>query len=221
MSFRELIHQEDPYDQWLSLSPINLQGWGSEDENFKRVIDEVQPKFIIEIGSWLGASAIHMARLIVERDMDDDYYSRPDLEIVCVDTWLGSEEFWYDFDDDTRYGTLRLSHGYPLVYYTFLQNVKELGFAREITPFPATSAIAANVFKHYEIKADLIYVDGSHEYHDVLRDLQDYWSILRDGGIMFGDDFFTFVEVGKAVIQFCSENNLVYEHTERQWIIRK
>ena len=57
-----------------------------------------------------------------------------------------------------------------------------------IAPFPTTSAIAARYFRDLGIKSDLIYIDGSHDYDDVLADLQDYYKLLSSKGWMFGHD---------------------------------
>ena len=37
---------------------------------------------------------------------------------------------------------------------------------------------------------DFVYLDGNHHYEFVLRDLQDYASRLKPGGLLFGHDFF-------------------------------
>lgn len=47
----------------------------------------------------------------------------------------------------------------------------------------------------------MVYVDGSHAYRDVLRDLHDYWPLVREGGALFGDDI-TWPSVSRAVSEF-------------------
>lgn len=44
---------------------------------------------------------------------------------------------------------------------------------------------------HNTTKFDYIYVDARHDYKGVLRDLEDWWPLLREGGIMAGHDFVT------------------------------
>jgi hypothetical protein len=53
----------------------------------------------------------------------------------------------------------------------------------------------------------MIYIDGSHEYWDVILDLTNYWPLLRDEGVMFGDDW-TCGDVKRAVTDFVNQNNL-------------
>ena len=218
---RPLLHTVDPYEGFPYPSyPVDVWGWGSEDPIFEQVIREVRPKVIFEIGSWLGASAIHMASILKDLGIV--------AEIVCIDTWLGSCEFWNTHDndirrtairdDETRYTALRLRHGYPSVYYQFLANVMQRCHQDTITPFPQTSSAAAEWFTRKKLTADAIYVDGSHSYEDVLADLKAYWPLLRKGGIMWGDDLDTCTDVRKAL----DAVRIGYETPDnRKWIIRK
>ena len=51
------------------------------------------------------------------------------------------------------------------------------------------------------VLADAIYIDASHEYLDCKTDMEAYWELLRDGGIMFGDDY-DWPGVKRAVDEF-------------------
>jgi predicted O-methyltransferase YrrM len=52
-------------------------------------------------------------------------------------------------------------------------------------PMPMPSSMACKIVE----PAQLIYIDGSHEYEDVKADCRNYWPLLQEGGVMFGDDF--------------------------------
>lgn len=189
---RKLIHAVDPY---LGFDPYNravdLQGWGGHPEFFERVVANTyesakchrhkRSMIIVEVGTWKGKSAIAMAdacrRLGIE------------AQIICVDTWLGATEFWTKHDDQKRYKSLGLVNGYPTVYYQFLTNVMQRGYRDVITPLPQTSTNAARMFQKFDIKADLVYVDASHEYSDVSDDISWWTSRLNVGGVIFGDDY--------------------------------
>lgn len=187
-------------------------GWGSDSPNFERILTQVKPKLVVEVGSWLGASACHMAS-IMQRSFSN-------WEIVCVDTWLGSSEMWRDKNDETRYGQLNLVHGYPSVYYQFLQNVVNSGWRSHITPCPMPSLQAARLFSQWKIHPDVVYLDASHDYEDVLADLRAWYPLARD--VIFGDDLYTFTDVNKALDSFCAEAGVSYREVEgRQWVITK
>lgn len=167
--------------------PVDLQGWGSDSPVFKELIEELRPRLIIEVGTWKGASALHMAGICDALDLD--------TRIVCVDTWLGAYEFiGADGERD-----LLPKYGYPSVYYQFLANVVKVGQQRRIIPFPQTSLIASRYLWHHQIRADLIYIDGSHDERDVYADICAYWPLLRPRGVLFGDDYDSFEDVRKAV----------------------
>ena len=43
-----------------------IQGWNSNNPAFRELIEKKRPKVIIEVGTWLGASAINMAAICKE-----------------------------------------------------------------------------------------------------------------------------------------------------------
>ncbi len=191
--------------------PSDLRGWDSQAPIFREVIEEVKPKVIIEVGSWLGASAIHMASICEELN----------TTILCVDTWLGSLEMWlYPHDPEHQSDALKLKFGYPQLYYTFLSNITRAGYQSKIIPYPMTSRIAAQYFTYHNFKADLIYIDASHDYKSVKDDLYAYWPLLNDNGILFGDDY-TWNSVQLAVHHFSDSISRVVTGTQRHYIIRK
>lgn len=53
---------------------------------------------------------------------------------------------------------------------------------------------ASHVVGHNGIQADVIHIDGGHDYIAVMNDLTAWWRILRPGGILIVDDY---VEEGK------------------------
>lgn len=174
----------------LELLPPDPQGWGSEHRVFSDLVATTRPEVIIEVGTWKGASAITMAKACQSEGLN--------TKIYCVDTWLGAVEFWTDFAH-TPERNLMQKNGYPSIYYQFLSNVVHAGLQDIIIPIPNTSAIATKILKAMGVKAQLIYIDGSHDYEDVKADIRAYRELLAPGGIMFGDDFKHFADVERAV----------------------
>lgn len=185
--------------------PLDLSGWGSDAPIFGQLIDELRPRLIVEVGSWKGASAIHMARQCDALDLD--------TRIVCVDTWLGAYEFLGS--DGER--DLKPIYGYPQIYYQFLANVVQTGQQQRIIPFPQTSLIAARYLAQHQVKADLIYIDGSHDEVDVAMDIRSYWPLLRRGGVLFGDDY----DCWEGVRQGVADSGRTFEVLDgRYWVMR-
>lgn len=210
---RQLLHKSDPYEGFdFQALPLDAHGWGGQSPAFRELITEAKPRLIIEVGTWKGASALEMAGVARELGLS--------TQIVCVDTWLGALEFWTDQTDPERYLSLRLRHGYPSVYYQFLANVCHKGFQKEIVPFPQTATTAASWFRHYGIIADMIYVDASHEEEDVYEDLCNYWGLVSNDGILFGDDY-VWEGVRRAVHRFAKEEGKEVLFVADKWILRK
>ena len=178
-----LIHPVSPYQGFdIAAFKPDLQGWNSVDPIFESVLGKLKPKRIVEVGSWKGLSAIHMASLLKKSELRD-------FEILCVDTWLGSYEHWLERDDPMYFDSLRLKHGFPRLYEQFLANVLITGHADVITPFPLASGQAAMFLRLKNVEFDLIYIDGAHDEAGVKADLDAYWPLLRSGGVMLGDDY--------------------------------
>jgi hypothetical protein len=196
-----LYRGQDIYKDFIPDDDPDLQGWGSDDPIFSRLIERLAPALIVEVGTWKGRCAINMAKKI--RDMGLS------CEIICVDTWLGSTEHWLATAERQSWrDSLRLQHGYPQLYRTFLSNVITHGCQNYITPIPLPSDSAFVLLKQFGIVADLIYIDASHEYDSAFRDLSSYWQILKEGGILIVDDYAHWPEVARAVDQFASDLKL-------------
>lgn len=186
---------------------VDVHGWNSDHPYFAKLIAEVNPALIIEVGTWKGRSAINMAELSKGRmgmcEVSGASVPMPP-PIVCVDTWLGGIDHYLSKQpiDDRRLD----AHGSPRLYELFLKNVAGTPHAGRIHPLRQTSNNAAKILAHQKIVADLIYIDGSHEYDDVYADLCAYVPLLSESGRIFGDDFRSFPGVFAAVVRFAHEN---------------
>lgn len=182
----------------LDILPLDMQGWNGDKPIFRELINEVKPTTIVEIGTWKGQSAINMGKICKELGLN--------TKIYCIDTWLGSLEFWYGLND-TKERDLMLKNGYPNIYYQFLSNVVHNSLQDVIIPVPLPSSIGIKLLAKLGIKADLIYIDGSHDYEDVLSDIMLSEKILNIHGKMFGDDYYNWVDVRRAVNTYVNHRN--------------
>lgn len=212
-SLMEAIHGCDIYQGFdFHNHPDDPSGWGGDSPAFAEILKESKPELIIEVGTWKGASALNMAGIL-------DNLELPDTRILCIDTWLGALEFRADLADSKRFQALECHHGYPSVYYRFLANVCHAGQQNRIIPFPFPSTTAALWLLRTDVRADLIYIDGSHEEEDVYQDLIDYAALLTPGGTLFGDDW-AWTGVRNAVTRFAQERNKSISHLHDKWLIR-
>ena len=182
---------------------VDLQGW-IDKENFETVFiqslteDKDRELVIVEVGTWKGLSATTMADILKNKG-----YSN--FRIVCIDTWLGAQEFWTDRKGGIR--DLKCVNGYPSIFYTFTKNVKKLGHDDVICPLPLSSSEASYVLDYYKIKPDIIYIDAAHEYEAVKNDMALYAPLVKDGGVLMGDDYH-WRGVSKAVNEFGNCKNI-------------
>lgn len=200
MRVRDALFDVSPYEN-LDLAGIepDLQGWRSDSYILTDAIERLRPALVLEIGSWKGRSAVNMARRCKELGLA--------TEIVCIDTWLGCKEHWLRRDAE-HYGSLKLKNGFPMLYWTFLRNVVEHDVQDVITPLPLPSDTAYYVLKNSNVTADMIYIDGAHEYDSVTRDLTLYWELLSDDGILVGDDYVGWDGVTRAANDFARARKL-------------
>ena len=69
-----------------------------------------------------------------------------------------------------------------------LVNLRRAGIAPLVEPVRLTSQAARSRFEGMAV--DVLFVDGSHEYQDVLRDIDDWTPLLRPGAIVALNDPF-------------------------------
>ena len=120
---------------------------------------------ILEIGTYEGGCAIYFLK----------YLKKSSLQVV--DTWSG--EF--------SKGTLDKNINFNTVENNFDYNT--VNFKSRIKKYKGSSQDFFNQRKKDDENFDLIFVDGSHHYNDVINDANESWLVLKKGGIMIFDDF--------------------------------
>lgn len=210
---RSVLYPQDPYAGIeVGQAPPEIQGWDSQHPLFGELIRGMRPRRIIEVGTWLGASAIHMAELCKREGLGE-------VEIACVDTWLGAAEHWLD---PALKEKLCLKNGRPAIYEQFLKNVIGTQNTDIITPLPLPASQAAIILRQTGFVADMVYIDGAHNYHDVIADCRNYFKLVRPGGVIFGDDFAAgHFGVVRAVAEFAEEIEQDLKFAGRKWLLEK
>lgn len=179
-----------------------VRGWDSTENVFKNLILETKPEVVLELGSFLGASAIHIANVSKELGFNP--------QIFCIDDFRG----WLDLT------LVPKINGHSMLLYQFMQNVKFFGFEDNIMPLPVSVSIGTLNLCHWGIKADLIEVDASHDFHSVWMDLHMAHVLLSPKGVMFGHDIVK-SEVKRAVKLFAELNGYMVERQGKHWVYRK
>ncbi len=154
----------------------------------------VKPKKMIEIGSWYGDSAFAFLESSFELGLQ--------LEILCIDTWLGSLEHWNNSFPNSNWSqdSLLLSDGEPKIFDEFLKRKNQSSFKEQIYVLRCQSSHAEFEIRKNWADVDLAYIDGSHESVDVKNDLA-LLSKVNPNIVLSGDDF-DWTTVRFAVLKF-------------------
>jgi predicted O-methyltransferase YrrM len=174
-----------PYNRFLNNNISknrDIANWQYQDSipTFSRFITEVRPNVIIELGSFLGWSAINMAKICKQNGLN--------TKILCIDTWLGSVEHWRTDMCNSLGSYNYFADGTSVMYDEFCKNVISHDAQDYIIGLPNTTKNMYKILTWLNVSADVIYVDASHEYDDVMDDLKMYYNLLKPNGYIFGDD---------------------------------
>jgi hypothetical protein len=230
---RRHLHDVSPYEDFDSRTiPLDLHGFGQNAQLFNDLTRELKPNLIVEVGTWYGKSAATWGQAVIQSNAAENKRGG----VLCIDTWLGAREMWEHHGGGASawwsrskvptselaisHGRLMMKNGYPQFYYQFLANMVHLGLKDVIVPFPTTSAIGGRFLRGHGYTAEIIYIDGSHEYEDVSGDLSLYWDSLASGGALVGDDIWI-DDVRRAVFEFANNRGLKVNDAHPCWFIRK
>lgn len=132
---------------------------------------------VLEIGSWAGQSAILWATVMREHQCEG--------RVFCVDPWqpfASSEHTGINTTPTLMSAIARRDKIFPL----FWHNVSSEGFAKKIIPLRGKSNDVLRIL--HPGSFDLVFVDGSHAYSDFMNDLILASPLVKEGGILCGDD---------------------------------
>lgn len=175
-----ILRGYDPFGGFpRSLYGQDMQGWGSQHAYLAEAIRQRTPKTVVEVGVWKGGSTIFMASILKELQLD--------AAVIAVDTWLGA---WDHYIDETWLPSLGFEFGQPTLMRKFMSNVLAAGVDNLVIPVALDSLNAAEMLRIREISADVIHIDGGHDYKAVRADLDAWWPLLRPGGLLIGDDYY-------------------------------
>lgn len=164
------ILQNNPFN--LSyIYPLDMHGWFGplNKVHLQEFIQKLQPKNVVEVGTWLGVSAIFMAHLL-----------NSGAKIFCIDPWVP----YHDMENMPECQE-RLKNAYE----RFLSNCIHHKVTDKIVPLRMTSMDAYATYFSGEHDIDLVYIDGSHAEEDAYNDIIHWQTVVAPHGIICGDDY--------------------------------
>ena len=135
---------------------------------------------ILEIGSWAGGSAISWAEAIQK-------YNNSNGTVVCIDPWVPyfapsaigvtNHPIYEDMHNHLKSGE---------IFKLFIHNISAAGYSDMICPFRGTSDKLLPLFNKESF--DIVFIDGDHRYLPALRDVLNTVDLVKNGGVLCGDD---------------------------------
>lgn len=179
----------------------NIDGWFTFPNLYKMAVETAPDNsHFVEIGSWMGKSASYMAVEIVN--------SNKNIKFDCIDTWEGSVE--HVDRDEVKDNTL---------FDKFISNIETV--KNVINPIRMPSLDAVNLYDDNSL--DFVFIDASHDYENVKKDIIAWYPKVKSNGLFAGHDYDPSWEgVVRAVDEFINERGYTLSiKSELCWGFRK
>ena len=176
-------------------------GWQNPQQKslYNELVKKLSNGVIVEIGVYGGASLLS----IVEN------CQKTNTQIFGIDPWeklnvsrrMNGNAQWIPVDDcdHEQLKSVRLN----------LENIiQNENYENNVTLIHDFSYKAYTQFQ--EETVDVLYIDGCHDYDAVITDLRLWFSKVKNGGVILGDDFL-WKGVSDAVKDFCKENKIQFD----------
>lgn len=178
-----------------------IHGWFTFKELYTEMVNKYDNCVFVEVGTWKGKSAAYLATEIAN--------SQKNIKFFCVDSWTGEGIPTADNCIEIQNNTL---------FECFLKNIEPV--KDYLTPIREMSNIAVHSFQDNTI--DFIFIDASHDYENVLNDLNIWYPKLKQNGVFAGHDYPQH-DVRRAVTEFANKNNLkvqIHSKDHLSWLIQ-
>lgn len=159
---------------------LKIDGWMNERELGWLASMAAQCATIIEIGSWQGRSATVMA---------DNTHG----QIYCVDHFKGAPEIDFLFEGKEP----------DWVEKEFKKNLEDHLKSGRVKLLQMSSEEGFQILKDQGVMADMVFIDGDHDYKFVSKEIAMYRQLVRSGGVICGHDY--------GVLQFVGVTYAVHE----------
>lgn len=169
-----------------------IEGWFNHQNAYLHLLREMpQDGKFIELGAWLGKSTSYLC---------DN--ARVNQEIYVLDSWEGSPNELDSYHAKAKEGRL---------YDEFLENMG----SRKFNPIKGYSEDESKNFE--DAFFDVVFIDLTHTYEAVKRDIELWLPKVKKGGFISGDDYHeNWPEVMRAVDEIFPEREII----DDAWIVK-
>jgi hypothetical protein len=149
----------------------DIPGWFDYGPLYDQAVATVpEGGVIVEVGAWLGRSTAYLAGLVKRANRGIRFYT--------VDHCLGSNEEAHAMVTNASGGNLAGA---------LVNNLRHCGVYDAVTPILTTSLRAAELFAPESLA--FVFIDASHDYENVRKDIAAWWPKVARGGLMAGHDY--------------------------------
>ena len=152
-----------------------------------------KPLVGIEIGVGAGDGSLTAMHLM------------PNLSMYCIDPWIhvDGQPFELGGHDQARHDN---------AYKCAVERLGNFGTRATIIKKKSDDAI-----NDVPDEVDFIFIDGHHEYSQVVKDINNYAPKVRSGGIIAGHDYLQVYDVTRAVYEFFMNKEAVHFGEDFTW----
>jgi hypothetical protein len=209
---------KDKYEIGKIKTYEDVPGWiGCAEDIYQLVFKELNDgDSIVEIGTFFGQSTIFMASLIKE--------SGKKIKFDTIDS------LW-QIDADVRRG----DHPKSFYDYRFSEQLKDIPIDELIKSHYRLCGVDEYInlmigdsrwlWKWYEEESlQFVYIDGDHNYEIVKLDVDNWWSRVKVGGYLGGDDIDAYPSVLRAMNELIERENIPNHNIQifpNSFLIRK
>jgi hypothetical protein len=219
---KKLYLGRDPMDLFTNPKSLKFAGdlkWsniGKFPSDACHLVNISNATFMVEAGCYVGTSTKAWANCLKQKANSG--------VVLAVDTWLGDLASWVEHLDTTSREVPDdvFRDGRSSLYDQFMLNMQE-HHVLNVIPFPTTSIIAARWLATMKYVPDLAYIDSAHEEGETALELELYWSLLKQGGILAGDDYPDWPGVKHDLDEFVKRHGLrlQFAPSGTTWFIKK
>jgi len=148
----------------------NVEGWFNYPDMFAYAVKNAPDEgHFVEIGTWKGQSSAFLTVEIIN--------SGKNIKLDCIDNFTGSViEPGQMLDKDNQEGRL---------LEVFKNNMKPVEGL--YTAIQGDSAETASLYEDESL--DFVFIDASHDYDSILKDIKAWFPKVKIGGFLGGHDF--------------------------------
>ena len=152
---------------------MQVQGYFTEFDwmDYEHLVNSLPDNgTLVEIGSFRGKSLSSIASTII----------RKNLKVYAID-------IFDQVDPTPEYNEPDVTSKKAGMYADFMDAMKTFGLTNHVTPMPLQSLEAAKKFDPQSV--DMVFIDADHAYEPVKADIDTWWPIIKNGGVISGHDY--------------------------------